>query len=138
MAKDLIEPKKANKGKRKCTHCNKRGHTADKYWKLHPELKLGSSGAGSTALAVIEGDSSYDIVLYSITSNSVSLIGEALGDTNKCGLKIGDKCFNNVSKMISDVGGWICDSGCMNNLTGHESNLFNARKSEENILMSAS
>ena len=138
MAKELIKPKKFNKSKKKCSHCNKRGHTADKCWKLRPELKPDNSGAGSTALAVIEGDSSYDMVLCSITSDSVSLIDEALEDNNNCGLKIGDKCFNNVSEMISDVDVWICDSGCMNNLTGHKSNLFNVRKSKVSNLMSAS
>ena len=40
--------------------------------------------------------------------------------------------------MISDVDTWISDSSCMNNITGHESNLLNVRKSKENNLVSAS
>ena len=44
---------------------------------IHPELRPDGSGAGSTSLALIEGDFPYNMVLYSFTYSSVSLINYA-------------------------------------------------------------
>ena len=110
-ARDLINPDYAKKPKKKkCSHCNKRGHTAEKCWKLHPELKP-SSTEKSTAFTCIESDSPFDMVLCSFTSTTDCLMNEEI---------------------------WICDSGCMNNITGYQRKLTNLRKAPEGDLMSAS
>jgi len=52
-ARDLINPgsnRKSRKKRTKCSHCNKRGHTAEQCWKLHPELKPRRTEDNSTNL----------------------------------------------------------------------------------------
>jgi len=54
-ARDLINPgfnRKSSKKRTKCSHCNKRGHTAEQCWKLHPELKPRRTEDNSTAFAI--------------------------------------------------------------------------------------
>jgi len=113
-ARDLINPdsnRKSRKKRTKCSHCNKQGHTAEKCWKLHPELKPSSTENKSTAFTCVESDSPFDMVLCSTASTTECL-------------------------MNKDV--WICDSGCMNNITGYQCNMTNLRKAAEGNLISAS
>ncbi|KAF3779072.1 hypothetical protein EJ110_NYTH42231 [Nymphaea thermarum] len=121
---------------RRCTHCNKLGHSADFYWDLHPEKRLvrgrPPSGRRNPSLSdSSQGTPSSGVKTTKLSPDQLKELQAYIGrlsttpeeSSTSDGAQLTQALVVSSDQGNSTLGDWIVDSGATHHMTG-DSKLF--------------
>ncbi|KAF3771695.1 putative transposon Ty5-1 protein [Nymphaea thermarum] len=112
---------------RRCTHCNKLGHSADFCWDLHPEKRLASPSLSDSS----QGTPSSGVKTTKLSPDQLKELQAYIGrlsttpeeSSTSDGAQLTQALVASSDQGNSTLGDWIVDSGATHHMTG-DSKLF--------------